>query len=134
MERIKINDGSKSYEIVNQNDRVLGVFTFNPTDVNMVEKYNSIAGEIEASLKQANDGNEQTLIEVSKQIKEKISELIGGNTDMFFNITSPLSPLSNGQLFIENLMEAIGQIIETEMNVRVKKIRARMNKYTGNYK
>ena len=33
MERIRIDDGSKTYEIVNQDDKVLGTFTFNPADV-----------------------------------------------------------------------------------------------------
>lgn len=134
MERIKINDGSKSYEIVNQEDKVLGVFTFNPTDTNIVERYNAVAEELKEAVKNVEGGGEQTLVEASNKIKEKFGELIGGNTETFFTITGPLTPLSNGQLFVENILEAIAQIIEKEMNVRVKKVRAHMDKYTGRYK
>lgn len=134
MERIKINDGSKSYEIVNQEDKVLGVFTFNPTDTNIVERYNAVAEELKEAVKNVEGGGEQTLVAASNKIKEKFGELIGGNTETFFTITGPLTPLSNGQLFVENILEAIAQIIEKEMNVRVKKVRAHMDKYTDRYK
>lgn len=135
MERIRINDGSKSYEIVNQEDIVLGVFTFNPTNMDIVEKYNAVTSGLKEAFQLLPEGNEQAIIEASNQIKEKFDELIGGNAaKTFFAITGPLTPLSNGQLFIENVLEAIAQIIEAEMKVRVEKVRSHMNKYTDNYK
>lgn len=134
MERIKINDGYKSYEIVNQDDKVLGIFRFNPADSNIVEKYNDIVESLKAVT--APDGSdEESISKASCLIREKMNDLFGEDTSKtFFSITGPLSPLSNGQLFAENILEAIGAIIEKEMEVRVKKVRERMNKYTDKYK
>ena len=135
MERILVNDGSKSYEIVNQDDEVLGVFRFNPSDSNIIEKYNGVVESLEAAFQKVDAGDEEFVMEASREIKEKFDDLFGQNTSKtFFSITGPLTPLSNGQLFAENVVEAIGFIIEKEMKVRVKKVQERMNKYTEKYK
>lgn len=135
MERIKINDGYKSYEIVNQDDKVLGVFRFNPADSNIVEKYNDVVESLQTAIAPAEQGDEETISRASSLIREKMDDLFGEDTSKtFFSITGPLSPLSNGQFFAENILEAIGAIIEKEMEARVKKVRERMNKYTDKYK
>lgn len=134
MERIQINDGSKSYEIVNQNDKVLGVFTFNPSDMNIIDKYNDVVESLKTATEKMSTGKEEGLTEASSLIREKMDILFGEDTSKtFFSITGPLTPLSNGQLFVENVLEAIGAIVEKEMNVRVKKVRERMDKYTEKY-
>lgn len=134
MQRIQIDDGSKSYEIVNQNDKVLGVFTFNPSDTNIVEKYNGVVEELKLALEKVDSGNEEAIKTASAAIRDKMDELFGdGMSKSFFTITGPLTPLKNGQLFVENVIEAIGGIIEKEMKVRVKKVRDRMNTYTDKY-
>lgn len=134
MERIQINDGSKSYEIVNQNDKVLGVFTFNPSDMNIIDKYNDVVESLKTATEKMSTGKEEGLTEASSLIREKMDILFGEDTSKtFFSITGPLTPLSNGQLFVENVLEEIGAIVEKEMNVRVKKVRERMDKYTEKY-
>lgn len=134
MERIKINDGSKSYEIVNQNDKVLGTFTFNPSDMNIVEKYNDVVKNLKMAIEKMGEGNDAALIEASSLLRDKMDVLFGEDTSKtFFSITGPLTPLANGQLFIESVLEGIGAVIETEMKVRVEKVRGRMDKYTEKY-
>lgn len=134
MERMRINDGSKSYEIVNQNDVVLGVFTFNPSDMNIIEKYNDVIDSLKTATEKMNAGTEEELIAASNLLREKMDLLFGEDTSRtFFSVTGPLTPLSNGQLFVENVLEAIGEIVEKEMNVRIKKVRGRMDKYTAKY-
>lgn len=134
MERIQINDGSKSYEIVNQNDVVLGVFTFNPSDMNIIEKHNDVVESLKTAIEKMGTGKEEELLEASALLSEKMDILFGEDTSKtFFSISGPLTPLSNGQLFVENVLEAIGTIIEKEMDVRVKKVRGRMDKYTAKY-
>ena len=36
---IKINDGFKTYDIVNQDNKLLGQFSFNPSDTNIIKRY-----------------------------------------------------------------------------------------------
>lgn len=134
MERIQINDGSKSYEIVNQNDEVLGVFHFNPSDTNIVEKYNGVVDELKSAFEKLDSGTEDAVKEAQDEIRKKFDVLFGEDASKsFFSVTGPLTPLTNGQLFAENVLEAIGKIIEKEMKVRVKKVRSRMDKYTDKY-
>lgn len=135
MERIRINDGSKSYEIVNQEDKVLGVFTFNPTDTGIIERYNDALDGLEEVMKELGTGDEKAIVIASNAIKEKIDFLFGYDASRtFFSITGPLTPLSNGQIFVESVLEGIRQVIEAEMDVRLKKVRQRMDKYTDSYK
>lgn len=134
VEKIVINDGTKSYQIVNQNGKALGVFCFNPSDVNIVEKYNQMVDEVSEALAKVDNGEEEAIKEVSGIIRNKMDYLFGEETSKsFFTITSPLTPLSNGQLFIENVITAIGKVIEHETKRRVAEVRERMNKYTAKY-
>lgn len=136
MERIKINDGTKEYEIVNQNDKVLGVFRFNPADTNIIEKYNDVVEGLKEVVGKLGTGDdmEQVVREANKGISEKLDILFGEDTSKtFFSITGPLSPLANGQLFVENILEAIGAVIEKEIHVRLKKVREHMDSYTEKY-
>lgn len=46
----------------------------------------------------------------------------------------PFSPLASGKLFFEEVVDAIGRVIETETEHRAKKVRTRMNKYVTKYR
>lgn len=133
MERIRIDDGSKTYEIVNQDDKVLGTFTFNPSDVGIVEKYNEVVKELEESFKALDGGGEETVVKVSQELKVKMDSLFGYNTSPFWAICSPLSPLSTGELYVENVLSGVAAVIEKETSVRLKKARRKIDEYTKAY-
>lgn len=135
MERIQINDGCKEYEIVNQNGKVLGIFRFNPADTNIIEKYNAVIEELQKAVFSKDEGNgEEVLLAASGLIKKKMDELFGEDTSRtFFSITGPLTPLADGKLFAESILEGIGAAVEKETKARLKKVRARMDMYTGKY-
>ena len=64
----------------------------------------------------------------------RISYLVGADAkEAFFSILGALSPLANGELFIENVLSSIAKVIEREMNTRTKKVQSRMNKYVAKY-
>ena len=44
---IKINDGFKTYDIVNQDNKLLGQFSFNPSDTNIIKRYNDAIEQFE---------------------------------------------------------------------------------------
>ena len=54
--------------------------------------------------------------------------------ESFFSILGPFSPLASGKLFFEEVVDAIGRVIETETEHRAKKVRTRMNKYVAKYR
>lgn len=164
MEQIRVNDGSKIYQIVNQNNEELGVFRFNPTDMGMLEKYNDVVeriskvlqglggGETEVPALPAPEGEGKAPVdegedpaaavsllsrqtkEAMDEIKAAVDELFGYDTSSFWAVCSPLTPLANGQFFIENVMDAVAQVIEKEMGQRAKKVQSKMRAYTAKYR
>jgi hypothetical protein len=137
MERIKIDDGSKTYEIVNLDDQVIGTFTFNPSDMSIIERYDAVVKSLEEYFNSIREAGftQQALIDAQNAIKEKLKELIGGDAiDSFFAICAPFTPMQNGSLYLEVVVNALGEIIEKETKKRMKKVETRMDKYLKDYK
>lgn len=136
--KIKVNTGFKTYDIVDQDDKVLGQFTFNPSDTGIAHRYKEVIESLEKLELNAETDEEEdfsdTLKKVESVIFEKFNYLLGANVaETFFRITGPLSPLENGQLFIENVLEAIGNVISIETGNRVKHVDNVIKKHTAKY-
>lgn len=137
MERIKIDDGSKTYEIVNQDGDVLGILRFNPSDANIMKRYDAVIDELQTYLDAASHETftREKFVEAQDAITQKMDELLGGNAaSALFSVCGALSPMANGNLYIETVLEAIGSIVEKETSKRMKKVETRMNKYLEGYK
>ena len=135
MERIKIDDGLKTYEIVNQDDVVLGTFTFNPSDANIIKRYDDVVAELEKYAEQDFVMTKEKFEEIQEHITHKMDDLVGADTSStFFSICGALSPMANGKLYIQTVLEALGAVIEKETKKRMKKVDAQVNKYLEGYK
>lgn len=129
---IVIDDGSKVYNIKNKQGKMLGRFEFRPSDTNIVKRYEEVV-DFFNSFKLPEDTNE-SMETAEKELTEKMSYLIGADADeSFFSIMGPFSALASGELFIENVLGAIANVIEREMSVRTKRVQRRMNKYVAKY-
>ena len=64
----------------------------------------------------------------------RYDEVVEHLKESFFSILGPFSPLASGKLFFEEVVDAIGRVIETETEHRAKKVRTRMNKYVAKYR
>lgn len=142
---IIIDDGLKTYEIKNRKGKVLGTFSFNPSDVNIVYRYDEVVKDLEKldiSFEKADDKTGKTEEEVIAEnlkrldsvVYEKINYLLGEDVaESFFSIMGPFSPLPNGKYFIETVMGAIGQAIKSETGARVKKMNSKIRRHTQKY-
>lgn len=129
---IIIDDGSKVYNIKNKRGEILGKFTFRPSDTNIVNRYEEVA-EFFNSFKMPEE-TDQAIKVAEKEMTEKMSYLIGGDAgEAFFSIMGPFSALASGELFVENVLGAVANVIERELSVRTKKVLCRMNKYVAKY-
>lgn len=129
---IIIDDGSKVYNIKNKRGEILGKFTFRPSDTNIVNRYEEVA-EFFNSFKMPEE-TDQAIKVAEKEMTEKMSYLIGGDAgEAFFSIMGPFSALASGELFVENVLGAVANVIERELSVRTKKVQRRMNKYVAKY-
>lgn len=133
-----IEDGLKTYDIANKSGKVYGSFSFVPSDIGIIRRYDEVVKSFESMNFDFAENditqNVEKIVELENTISEKINYLF--NSDVakeFFNITSPLTILPNGKIFLESAIEAIGQAIEKETGERVKKMNNRISKHTSKY-
>lgn len=131
---IIIDDGKKVYNIKNKIGEKLGQFSFRPSDTNIVKRYEEVVdffNNYKTSSETASDDMAKAL---EKEVSEKISYLINSDAaEAFFSILGPFSVLESGEIFFENVINAIGAVIEKEMSVRTSRMNRRMNKYVQKY-
>ena len=137
--KIVIDDGYKTYDIENKEGRLLGQFSFNPSDTGIIHRHAEVVKSLE-ELKMSISSNDEkksldeALKEVEAVIYEKINYLLDADVaESFFSIMGPLSPLASGQYYIESVLDAIGQAIQAETGERVKKINRKISKHTSKY-
>lgn len=137
--QIIIDDGFKTYELVNKDKKVLGVISFNPSDVNITQRYKKVVEELEKMEVASSKGDKaddliESIRKTDEIIYEKINYLTNANiAETLFSIIGPFSPMPTGQYFVEYIMEVIGNIITQETGKRVKKMNKRIQKYTKKY-
>lgn len=134
--KIVIDDGFKTYDIENKEGKVLGQFSFNPSDTSIIHRHEEVVNELsELSFDEQNTENiDEELKRIEKVIYEKINYLLNADVaEAFFSIMGPLTPLASGQYFIESVLDAIGQAIQIETGERVQKIANKIAKHTSKY-
>lgn len=129
---IVIDDGSKTYNIKNKKGERLGQFTFKPSDTNIISRYEEVVEFLNRFA--IPDNTDESRKKAENEIIEKISFLIGADArESFFSIMGAFSVLPSGELFFENVVNAVANVIEREMAVRTKKVQSRVNKYVAKY-
>lgn len=133
-----IEDGLKTYDIANKSGKIYGSFSFEPSDMGILKRYNEVINAFEKmDLNFSNDDiakNIEKFVEIESVVYEKFDYLF--NTEIsktLFSVTSPLTILPSGKMFLEASLEAIGQVIEGETGERVKKMNNRIRKHTSKY-
>lgn len=142
---ITVDDGYQRIPINNKYGDEIGVFYFNPTDIGIVERYNTLAEKFDAITEplQAVDGDEELqdeereikylemLNEAKKRLYEAVDELFGGNAaEAFFGKVHPFSPV-DGNFYCETVLKTVGEFIGAQFDVETKKMSARVEKYTN---
>lgn len=138
MGRIVIDDGVEEYIIENKQGKVLGSIFFNASDVSMMDRYDDVIKNIKAYEAKLSEDDVKDTLALKKSFEDMLTEQLNylfGNdvADKFFLITSPLTPLASGQLYFENVLEAIGGLIESTTGRRHERLQSRIRKYAGKY-
>ena len=132
-----IDSGLCTYDIKDKEGRFFGQFTFNPSDTDIVKRHGKVVDAFEKiEIPETNEDNfADVLNEIDKFIYQQIDYLLDSKevAETFFSIMGPLSPLASGQLFIESVLDAIGQAIQNETGERVRKIAGKIKKHTSKY-
>lgn len=144
---IVIDDGSVRVPIQNKQGEEIGVFYFRPTDVGIIDRFNSMVDDFDTitaplenvnikadgTVDMQNEAEAAAMKEAEQNLYTACDKLFGGNmSEAFFGKMHPFSPI-NGRFYCENALEAVGAYISRQFARETKKVNARVNKYTHGY-
>lgn len=142
---ITVDDGYQRVPITNKYGDEIGVFFFNPTDIGIIERYNTLADTFDAITEPLEAVNEaenadpdviearqiEALEKAKERLYEAVDKLFGGNAaEAFFGKVHPFSPV-DGNFYCENVLQAVGEFISNQFDSETKKLSARVEKYTN---
>lgn len=136
MGEIIVDNGQELFTIKNKQGKILGEIWMNPTDMEIVKRYDQTARNLEkiSEAVDADKPEEEILYELEERVKHEIDYLFNAEvSESFFSITSPFTVLASGEFFIENVINAIGAVLEAKTGERMSRIKARVSKYTEKY-
>ena len=136
MGKIVVDRGLEQYTIEDKNGTVLGKFEMNPADVELGKRYEHVAEAVSHIADNVDESKD--IVDIVKEMEEKLNKqidyLFNSNVSQsFFSITSPFTVLANGEFFVENVLNAIGKLIEAETGKRFEKVQTKIGKYTSKY-
>lgn len=136
MGKIVVDRGLEQYTIEDKNGTVLGKFEMNPADLELVKRYEHVAEAVSHIADNVDESKD--IVDIVKEMEEKLNNqidyLFNSNVSQsFFSITSPFTVLANGEFFVENVLNAIGKLIEAETGKRFEKVQTKIGKYTSKY-
>ncbi len=127
-------DDREKIEIVNSDEEVTGWFWWNPSDLDIVKRCEKVMDFFEHMQVPQKDDTTETLFALSDTIKQQFDYLISpGASENLFKYANPLSPREDGSLFAEYVLKQLVSFIESELNIRMKKTTANIEKYTAKY-
>lgn len=136
MRKIVVDRGLEEYTIEDKKGNILGKFEMNPSDMEMAKRYEEVAEAVSHIMDSVDESKNivDILTEAEDKLSEQIDYLFNAKVSQnFFSITSPFTVLASGEFFIENVLNAIGGLIEAETGKRFKKIQSKVAKYTVKY-
>ena len=130
MNTMVIDDGSKTYTIENKQGKSLAEFCFRPADTNIISRYKEVSKFFQNFV----ITEEPDIQKYEKQVIEQMNYLVNADAgNAFFGIMGPFSPMPDGSLFYETCLDAVCNVINQELDVRLEKMQKRTGKYTKKY-
>ena len=143
---ITIDDGSIDIPIQNQFGEKIGVFRFNPADINIVNRYNEVADQfgevvkplIDANISPEGEGEDDESVRLLNEAGDKMTDLMdyvlnGNSREAFFSKTHIFTPVG-GMFYCEKVYDAIGTFISQRFASEVKRVNTRMNQHIHGYR
>ena len=141
---ITVDDGSRRVPIQNIQGEVIGEFTFHPTDLDIISRYNAMVDEFAAitqpleNLRDGDEGGEDELdhryLEAEGEAKARlyaaVDKLLGseGASQAFFGKMNPFSPVG-GLFYCEAVLKSVGEYISAQFDMETAKFKSRAAKY-----
>ena len=138
---IVVDDGSRRVPIENSRGEEIGAFTFHPTDVGIIQRFNDLAGEFDAivaPLEALGEGGADAtdprcaaaLAEAGERLYKAVDALFGGAgaAAAFFGAMHPFSPV-DGEFYCTRVLNAVGAYIGSQFDVETERFSDRAKRY-----
>ena len=121
--------------LINVDDKgeVIGQFRFNPSDLDILRRYESVVDAMNAIVI-PEDAGADDMLRVSDEIKKQFDFLLNYNvSDGIFAKCNPFSMTAGGDFYFESVLDGIAGLIEKVTNQRIEKKRKKIEKATAKY-
>lgn len=145
-EVLHVEEGYKLIPIMNELNEKVGVFRFNPTDINIINRYNemmpkfraAVAPLTKAGVDANGEGVDDESVELLNKAEEKVIEFLdyitqGDSREAFFSRTHVFTPV-NGNFYCENVINAVGQYIAKKFEKEIDASNSKVEKHTHGYR
>lgn len=146
VEELVVDDGSITVPVKNTEGEQIGMFRFRPTDFNIVKRYNEISEKFaevlkplaDANIESNGEGSDEESIEILNKVEADLFEMVdylfdGNAAEAFFGKMHAFSVI-DGNFYCENVLNAVGAFISSRFDAEIKKMSARVDKYTHGYR
>lgn len=121
------------YEFLDSDGGILFTLRFNP-DLDIARRYEKTVDFLNNMFEGQDEKDVDAFFAKSDELKEQLNEMFGSDISTpIFSVMNPFTPLENGKFYVEEIIEKLGQIVESELDVRVKRVQSRQSKYTAKY-
>ena len=138
---IVVDDGSRRVPIQNTQGEEIGVFTFRPTDVGIIKRYNEMVTSFDAIVEplEALEGDNiditdpkytEALNAAEGRLYDAVNTLFGSDdaASAFFGKMNPFSPV-DGEFYCARVLNGVGDYISAAFNTETAKFSANAKKY-----
>ena len=141
---IVVDDGSRRVPILNMNGEEIGAFTFHPTDLGIIKRYNELVNDFDRvvePLEAVTAGDDaaadvsdpkyaEAMREAEGRLYEAVDRLLGGSgaAEAFFGKMSPFSPV-NGEFYCAGVLNAVGEYIGAQFEAETARFGEKAKKY-----
>ena len=135
--QIKTAVESEEYEFLDTAGKTLFTISFHASDIAIIHRYDDVVeylNKLDTSMLSAAENTGEELARIENELAEQLNKMF--NADIagpIYSVMSPFTPLASGKLYIEEIIEKIGTLVEEETGTRLKKVQSRMSKYTAKY-
>ena len=135
--QIKTAVEAEEYEFLDASGKPLFTISFHASDIAIIHRYDEVVAylnKLDTSTLQNAESASEELARIENELAEQLDKMFNANiSEPIYSVMSPFTPLTSGKLYIEEIIEKIGGLIEAETGARLKKVQSRMSKYTAKY-
>ena len=141
MLEVKIKSKKTNIKVLNENDEVLGILSFYPTDLELPKRAEEGQKRIEELIRQVKENSMNmskeefldSMHELNEKTKELLNYIFDDDIGQLFGNTSMFTPTSDGTLLVENILDGVLPVVTEQIKENMNKSSENMRKYLENY-